>query len=306
MRSSYRTIAQTEAFENVELVGYQHAETALKSGRGAILLGCLQTHTGFGVRHPRLAQWKVTMVRPAAASDAYGHDGPKTATVKQSISPRFRRRDWRVYWKVLNAMDAWPFRTTFRIRRQSVFPAFSWDARLGLAIARQAYSADTAPVLPVNVVRLQPFSSRKIRVEIHPPLPFDDLAECKPDRESAALRLSVATECLIRRYPVQWTHWTALAQRWQEAQSVDRPPGSLTTDRGLQNRRRINPREAVVVGEPGFGPLDRGGRRHSQNSPLPGSIPGQIIARDEIVVLEPHVAVDARFDAPEVGHPRAV
>ena len=169
----------------------------IEVGRGAILLGCLQTHTGFGVRHPRLAQWKVTMVRPASASDAYGPRWAETATVKQSISPRFRRRDSCVYWNVLNAMDAWPFRTTFRIRRQSAFPAFSWDAPPWSRDRSSSLFCDTAPVLPVNVVRLQPFSSRKICVEIHPPLPFDDLAKCKPDRESAALRLSVATECLI-------------------------------------------------------------------------------------------------------------
>jgi lauroyl/myristoyl acyltransferase len=74
-----------------------------------------------------------------------------------------------------------------------------------------------APVLPISVVRLQPFESRKIRVEIYPPLPLDDLTEARRDQMIAAMRLSVATECLIRRYPAQWTHWTSLEQRWSEA-----------------------------------------------------------------------------------------
>ena len=61
---------------------------------------------------------------------------------------------------------------------------------------------------------------RKIRVEFFPPLPFDDLGNSQRDQMMAAMRLSVATECLIRRYPVQWTHWTSLTHRWREALPV--------------------------------------------------------------------------------------
>lgn len=217
--------ARTEAFENVELVGYQHAETALKSGRGAILLGCLQTHTGFGVRHPRLAQWKVTMVRPAAASDAYG---PRWAEDCYGETVDFAPISPEGLARLLEGLKC-----NGCVAVQNDFSYPQTVGLSGILLGRPALVSRSlvklilrtrAPVLPVNVVRLQPFSSRKIRVEIHPPLPFDDLAECKPDRESAALRLSVATECLIRRYPVQWTHWTALAQRWQEAQSIGPSP----------------------------------------------------------------------------------
>ena len=217
--------ARAEAFENVEVVGYQHAEAALNTGRGAILLGCLQTHTGFGLRHPRLAQWKVTMVRPASAGDAYAphwaEDSYGETVDFAPISPEGLAR----------LLARLKVNGCVAVQNEFLYP--QTVGLSGMLLGRPALVSRSlvklilrtrAPVLPVNVVRLQPFSSRKICVEIHPPLPFDDLAECRLDRESAALRLSVATECLIRRYPMQWTHWTALAQRWQEAQSMGPSP----------------------------------------------------------------------------------
>jgi hypothetical protein len=48
----------------------------------------------------------------------------------------------------------------------------------------------------------------------------------------AAVYLSAATECLIRRYPVQWTHWSALQYRWNEAKDAWSEMDRLLAKRG--------------------------------------------------------------------------
>jgi lauroyl/myristoyl acyltransferase len=77
-----------------------------------------------------------------------------------------------------------------------------------------------ACILPFTVVRALPFADENLRIEILPELPFDDLGETERDSVMAAMRLGVATECLIRRDPAQWRLWTSLEYRWNEGQSA--------------------------------------------------------------------------------------
>jgi len=210
--------ARAEAMTRVELLGQKHAQAALSSGTGAIFISCHQTHTAYGLRHVPAANRLFTVVRNPSDAAVYpagwverGY-GPNVELVPASIAGAGR---------LLDCLDAGHF--------AALHADFSYPETLavpGSLFARPVLFSRSllrlilrsrAPVYPASVVRLEPFVGRRIRVEVFPPLPFADLSDSKPDYPRAALRLSVAMECLIRRHPVQWAHWTLLEHRWQQA-----------------------------------------------------------------------------------------
>lgn len=210
--------ARAEAMTRVELLGRQHAEAALSSGTGAIFMSCHQTHAAFGLRHLQAGNSRFTVVRNPSDAEVYpagwverGY-GPYVELVPATIAGAGR---------LLGALEAGYF--------AALHGDFSYPETLavpGSLFGRQVLFSRSllrlilrsrAPVYPASVVRLQPFAGRRIRVEVFAPLPFADLCDTKPDHLRAALRLSVAMECLIRRHPVQWAHWTLLEHRWQQA-----------------------------------------------------------------------------------------
>jgi lauroyl/myristoyl acyltransferase len=210
--------SRTEALRRVELHGQEHADAALAAGRGAIFLGCHQAHSGFGLRHPHFANWRFTVVRNPSDTAVYPPDwversyGPDVDIVPATTAGAARLRDCLAVggFAALHADFSYP---------QTVGVPGSLFGRPVL-ISRSLIRLilrSRVPVLPSSVVRLEPFESRRIRMEIFPPLPLDDLTDSRPGQLRAAMRLSVATECLIRRHPVQWTHWTLLDYRWQQA-----------------------------------------------------------------------------------------
>jgi lauroyl/myristoyl acyltransferase len=213
--------ARDDVLRDVEVRGVEQGDASLAAGRGAILLGCLQTHSGFGLRHPRLAHWKFGVVRHQSATDGYPLGwAEKTYGENVDFVPTTSAGVERLF-ACLKARGCVAVQNDFSYPQTIGLPGtlFGRPVLVSRSLVKLILRT-RAPVLPVNVVRLEPFASRRIRVEIHPPLPLDDLTESKEDQRIAALRLSVATECLIRRYPVQWTHWTLLEYRWREAEAA--------------------------------------------------------------------------------------
>lgn len=209
---------RAEALERVELSGREHADAALAAGRGAIFLGCHQTHSGFGLRHPHFAKRRFTVVRNPSDTAIYPPDwveqsyGPGVDVVPATAAGASRLRD-RLEAGGLAALHGdFTYPDTVGVPGSLFGRPVLVSRSLIRLILRTRVS-----VLPTSLVRLDPFESCRIRMEIFPPLPMNDLTDSKHDHLRAALRLSVATECLIRRHPVQWTHWTLLEYRWNEA-----------------------------------------------------------------------------------------
>jgi lauroyl/myristoyl acyltransferase len=210
--------ARADAMTRVELLGQRHAQAALSSGMGAIFMSCHQTHTAFGLRHLQAGNSRFTVVRNPSDAEVYpagwverGY-GPYVELVPATIAGAGR---------LLGALEAGYFAALhgdFSYPETLAVPGslFGRPVLFSRSLMRLILRS-RVPVYPASVVRLQPFTSRRVRVEVFPPLPLADLSDSKPDCLRAALRLSVAIECLIRRHPVQWAHWTLLEHRWQQA-----------------------------------------------------------------------------------------
>jgi hypothetical protein len=186
-----------------------------------LLVSCHQSHSGFFLRHPRFSEHYVTAV---------SHDITDVN--------RGDRRNWaaygdRVEFAPTNATGA--RRMLARLKSKglvAVYNDFRFPESAGIPsvlFGRPIFGSKSlvnfilktrACVLPFAVVRLPPFEDEILRIEILPELPFDDLGNTERDSVIAAMRLGVATECLIRRYPLQWRLWTSLEYRWNEGCSA--------------------------------------------------------------------------------------
>ncbi|HEV8000723.1 MAG TPA: hypothetical protein VGP63_12640 [Planctomycetaceae bacterium] len=204
-----------------ELIGAERVTAAADRGRGVLLVSCHQSHSGFFLRHPRFSDHYVTAV---------SHD--------ITDANRGDRRNWaaygdRVEFAPTNATGA--RRMLARLKSKglvAVYNDFRFPESAGIPsvlFGRPIFGSKSlvnfilrtrACVLPFAVVRLPPFEDEILRIEILPELPFDDLGDTQRDSVIAAMRLGVATECLIRRYPLQWRLWTSLEYRWNEGCSA--------------------------------------------------------------------------------------
>jgi lauroyl/myristoyl acyltransferase len=210
--------ARAEAMTRVELLGQTHVDAALSSGTGAVFMSCHQTHTAFSLRHPRAANCRFTVVRNPSDEEIYpagwverGY-GPAVDLVPATIAGAARLRDCLDAGRFAALHGDFSYPETLAVPGSLYGRPVLFSRSLLRLVLRSRVG-----VYPASVVRLEPFTHRRIRVEIFAPLPFADLADSKPDHLRAALRLSVAMECLIRRHPVQWAHWTLLEQRWHQA-----------------------------------------------------------------------------------------
>jgi lauroyl/myristoyl acyltransferase len=212
--------ARRDALERVDLKGAQHVVRAMFGGRGALFLGCHQTHGGFAFHQPRFARFKFTIVRDQSDDPMHRQwrEGGYGKTV--DFAPTTVAGAERLL-KRLDAGGGGVVYNDFCVPGTTGLPGtlFGRPVLISRSLVKLILRKKP-PVLPVSVVRLQPFKTRAVRVEIYPPLTFDDLSERKTDQILAAIRLAFATECLIRRYPVQWTHWEGLQRRWNEASNL--------------------------------------------------------------------------------------
>jgi lauroyl/myristoyl acyltransferase len=209
------------AMDRFELCGGAHAEAAIRAGRGLIVLGCHQSHSAFGFRSPPFARRKFLVVRDPSADFGFPSDwaarayGDSVEFATTSPAGLEKLVDCLASGGCVALHNDFSFPQTLGLPG-SLFlrPVFVSRALVRLILRTKA------AVLPTSIVRLEPFSDRRIRLEFHPPLQLDALTESKRDQTVAAVCLSAATECLIRRYPVQWTHWSALQYRWNEAKDA--------------------------------------------------------------------------------------
>jgi lauroyl/myristoyl acyltransferase len=213
--------ARAAAMDRFELCGGAHAEAAIRAGRGLIVLGCHQSHSAFGFRSPPFARRKFLVVRDPSADIGFASDWAARA---YGDSVEFATTSAAGLEKLVDCLSAggcvalhndFSFPQTLGLPG-SLFlrPVFVSRALVRLILRTRA------TVLPTSIVRVEPFSDRRTRLEFHPPLELDGLTESKRDQAVTAVCLSAATECLIRRYPVQWTHWSALQYRWNEAKDA--------------------------------------------------------------------------------------
>jgi lauroyl/myristoyl acyltransferase len=212
--------ARRDALARVELIGAEHVHRAMSGGRGAVFVGCHQTHGGYAFRQSQFAQFKFTIVRDD--SDDPKHRQWREAGYGKTVD--FAPATVAGVERLLNQLGAGGgvvLYNDFCIPGTTALPGtlFGRPVVISRSLVKLILRRKP-PVLPVSVVRQQPFDSRVVRVELFPPLTLDDLSESKTDQIRAATRLAFATECLIRRYPVQWTHWEGLERRWSEAANV--------------------------------------------------------------------------------------
>jgi lauroyl/myristoyl acyltransferase len=213
--------ARDAAMERFELCGGEYAKAAIRAGRGLIVLGCHQSHSAFGFRSPRFANRKFLVVRDPSADFGFPSDwaarayGPSVEFATTSPAGLEKLVDCLAAGGCVALHNDFSFPQTLGLPG-SLFlrPVYVSRALVRLILRTRA------AVLPTSIVRLEAFADRRIRLEFHPPLALDALTESKRDQAVAAVCLSAATECLIRRYPVQWTHWSALQYRWNEAKDA--------------------------------------------------------------------------------------
>jgi lauroyl/myristoyl acyltransferase len=230
-----------ELLARTELLGEERLAAAQRLGRGVLFLCCHQSHPGLYLSHPRLVDRGLTIVshdindanrgerRHTAAFGDRVEFAPTNATGARRMLGRLRS----------NGIVA--VYNDFRFPESAGIPSVLFGRPVLNSQSLVNFVLRTrAPVLPLTVVRLQPFDEENVRIEILPELKFDDLGESERDSIVAAMRLGVATECMIRRNPVQWQLWTALEYRWYEARSawsqLDRVFGS---DAGQSKSSRL-------------------------------------------------------------------
>jgi lauroyl/myristoyl acyltransferase len=208
-------------FERSELIGAERLPAALERGRGVLLVSCHQTHAGFCLRHPQFSDRTFTAVShdisdanrgDYLAYAAYGdcvEFAPTTAAGARRMLAR------------LKSNGAVALYNDFRFPESPGIPSLLFGRPVFSSKSLVNFILKTrACVLPFTVVRVPPFEDEHLKVELLPELPFDDLGEGERDSVTAAMRLGLATECLIRRYPIQWRLWTSLEYRWNEGQSA--------------------------------------------------------------------------------------
>lgn len=204
------------AATRVEVQGLSHLQPFLRR-RGVLLLNVFQSHIGY-VSPLLEALGKVALIRKPQGSE--GRD----------YFPR-RMLEWRDALEVVPA-DAGGGMRLFQILRNrgvvGLYNDFLYpDARAvrGLLFGRYVPISRTlllmirktaAVVIPMAIARSLPVEGNDVQVCFFPPLS----ASLSPDDATEAalgIQLSLATECLIRRFPVQWRLWNTLRLRWERA-----------------------------------------------------------------------------------------
>lgn len=72
-----------------------------------------------------------------------------------------------------------------------------------------------AVVIPMAVARTFPVEANHVEVHFFPPL--ESSLSPQASSEALLIEMSLATECLIRRFPAQWRLWNTLQGRWRRA-----------------------------------------------------------------------------------------
>ena len=195
--------------------GDSHWSQARAAGRGIIAISARQAHPGFaiydqaqedleflGIWHddPAHPQEKATLVCGVGRRMKLLDTTP--ASVRPILSALSRRGCLMLYNDF-----AYPSSTGI------VTSLFGQPVPISRSAVRIALKTK-ATVLPITAARTWPPETGRVRRETFAPLPLDDLDRHRPeDVRRAALRMGIATECLIRRNPAQWVYWDTLIYR---------------------------------------------------------------------------------------------
>ncbi len=204
------------AATRIDVQGLSHLEPFLQR-RGILLVSVFQSHIGYAA--PVLE----TLGKVAVIRKPQGNEG----------SDYFPKRllEWRDALEVIPA-DAGGGMRLFQILRNGgvvgLYNDFLYpDARAvrGLLFGRHVPVSRTlllmirktgAAVIPTAIARRLPVEGNEVEVCFFPPLPAS-LSPEEATEAALAIQLSLATECLIRRFPVQWRLWNTLQLRWARA-----------------------------------------------------------------------------------------
>ncbi len=208
--------------DEVEFVGKEHLTAAIEAGRGVILLGVYQSHPGFLIKHPYLARLKKGVIRYES-----GGTDQKPSMLLQGLTnhvemlPASSRAIRSMLQLLMDGQcillyndfvypESKPIISTFFGRKVLISRAL-----ISLVLKTRAV------VLPFSVARQWPLDTQRVSIELYSALPLHNLQREDPkDLSAGALIFGLATECLVRRYPVQWKLWSSLMYRWHQAESL--------------------------------------------------------------------------------------
>jgi lauroyl/myristoyl acyltransferase len=199
------TYPQTE----LDVSGAEHVLGPGEAGRGVILVSVFQTHPGYAFVCSPLRDRKIGVIRKAPGGGAsLTLDGlPKSVAELPASTAAVRP-----LLKLLNegsvtaAYCDYVYQGSGMIEAP-MFGAWVSVSRSLLKIARQTNAA----IVPMAVARDLDISKELVRVEFFPDLTDGDSRSFQ--LSDLSLRLGIALECLIRRYPVQWRLWNTLRDR---------------------------------------------------------------------------------------------
>lgn len=211
-----------QALDEVDFSGLENIESAHACGNGIMMLSVHQSHPAFGLNHSALEKMEFCIVFHETADDSSG-----LSAMLQGIShrvdllratPSSVRRMLRMLGRggCVAIYNDFVFPESQGVAT-GLFGQRVWISRSAVAIALRTRAA----VVPVTIARQYPPDTGRVRVEMFEPLPLEDLDRGSDgDVKRAAFRLGIATECLIRRHPAQWTLWNTLLHRGARAEAA--------------------------------------------------------------------------------------
>ena len=198
--------AGTADLSCVDYINWHHLTEALGGRKGTLLVGAFQSHPGFLLSAPDLGAFKVAVVRKSGATDqasltlaglTHVEELPaSTGAVRRMLALLSQGQVVATYGDYVYAGSA---------TIESAL--FGYRTTLSRSLIRIAMRTG-ASLIPFAIARTAPEGRSAVAVELFPPINLDE-----PDENTLALRLGVALECLIRRYPAQWRLWNTLRSR---------------------------------------------------------------------------------------------
>ncbi|HEY7216565.1 MAG TPA: hypothetical protein VIC28_18235 [Thermoanaerobaculia bacterium] len=207
------------AATRVDVQGLSHLQP-FPQRRGVLLLSVFQSHIGY------MAPLLETLGKVALIRKPQGSEG-------RDYFPQ-RLLEWRAALEVVPADAAGGMRLFQILRNRGVVGLYNDflypDARAvrGLLFGRHVPISRTlllmirktgAVVIPTAIARRLPVEGNEVQVCFFPPLPAS-LAPEEATETALAIQLSLATECLIRRFPAQWRLWNTLRLRWERGEEL--------------------------------------------------------------------------------------
>jgi lauroyl/myristoyl acyltransferase len=206
----------------IEFAGQEHL-VPFAGQRGIILLGVYQSHFGYALKLLEILG-RIALIRKPLEGEGAEH----------IPAPLL---EWQDSLELIPADASGGIRLFQWLRRGGAVGLYNdflyGDARpaRGMLFGQKVPISRTllrliqstkAVVFPFAVARSFPLEGSEVKVRVFAPLS----ASVDPDLASEAalaIQISIATEALIRRHPVQWRLWNTLRVRWEAGASLSPP-----------------------------------------------------------------------------------